>query len=415
MAAPTISSVVPASGTVGGGTSVLIVGSGFTGANAVNFGGTAASQFAVITDTQVTATTPAGSGPVAVTITTAAGTSAATAGSVFSFTPATIPSDSSAADPAISNALASGLLTMLQSATSPDAIQAQNILLRRMALEGDLVPSRIPPPLNISQIGGYINLLTTLKQPEMRTQMLAGILGVAGSSQPAGWVSNTPPLTMVAINNDRPSGASQASVPLTVLVRSDFVSGVRSAQVAAHQLGAFLPFSGSPSILPPAGGSGANPPSDILYYCGRVLALAPAAALSNPSTDPIVLVRSQGSGGAFQIGANVLGVASTPSAPKNYDAVQCTPTTSAVTALPNAAVVLLAPLLADAGFYPMSPLPTPSNSLATSWARLQNTTGLVVGTSRLGDELALLYRADVIAGSAFATMLDATWNGTAFA
>jgi hypothetical protein len=40
---------------------------------------------------------------------------------------------------------------------------------------------------------------------------------------------------------------------------------------------------------------------------------------------------------------------------------------------------------------------------------------LVAGETELGQELSLLYRQDQIAGSAYASMLTWTWNGTAFA
>ena len=44
--------------------------------------------------------------------------------------------------------------------------------------------SRIPPPRNVSEIGGYFNLLSSLNETTMREQALAGILGVAGPAQP---------------------------------------------------------------------------------------------------------------------------------------------------------------------------------------------------------------------------------------
>jgi hypothetical protein len=57
---PGISSLSPASGPVGGGTSVTIGGHDFTGATAVSFGGAAAASFAVESDTQIAAVSPPG-------------------------------------------------------------------------------------------------------------------------------------------------------------------------------------------------------------------------------------------------------------------------------------------------------------------------------------------------------------------
>lgn len=73
-AAPTVSGFSPASGPVG--TSVTVSGTGFTNASAVKFNGTSAS-YTVNSDTQVTATVPAGatSGPISVTNAGGTGTS----------------------------------------------------------------------------------------------------------------------------------------------------------------------------------------------------------------------------------------------------------------------------------------------------------------------------------------------------
>ena len=65
-AVPVVSSLSPASGTIGA--EVTITGSGFTGATGVTFN-TAASEFTVDSAFKITATVPAGAstGPVAVT------------------------------------------------------------------------------------------------------------------------------------------------------------------------------------------------------------------------------------------------------------------------------------------------------------------------------------------------------------
>ncbi len=84
---PSITSVSPASGPVPGGTPVTITGTGFTGASAVKFGAIAAASYTVNNETQITASTPASTGPgtVDVTVTTAVGTSAISAADQFTY------------------------------------------------------------------------------------------------------------------------------------------------------------------------------------------------------------------------------------------------------------------------------------------------------------------------------------------
>ncbi|WP_430391814.1 putative Ig domain-containing protein [Dyella sp. 20L07] len=84
-ALPAVTSMSPTSGPAAGGTSVTIMGTGFTGATAVAFGGTAATGYTVISATQITATAPAGSGTVDVRVTTPSGTSPATASDQFTY------------------------------------------------------------------------------------------------------------------------------------------------------------------------------------------------------------------------------------------------------------------------------------------------------------------------------------------
>ena len=83
---PTITSVSPNLGPIAGGTSVVISGSGFTGASAVTFGGTAATSFNVDTDSQITAVAPAHtSGLTDVRVTTVGGTSAIVAADGYTY------------------------------------------------------------------------------------------------------------------------------------------------------------------------------------------------------------------------------------------------------------------------------------------------------------------------------------------
>jgi hypothetical protein len=446
-APPSVTGVSPASGAAG--TTVTITGTGLTGATSVSFGSSGRATPTAVTDTRLNAVAPPGlTGTVPVTVTTPAGTSAPSSTVQFTFTtgagstggtgttgpgttspgttgPVTTvtgpvvttpaePAQGYYVDPGLSAQLVSSLVNIMQSASSPDALEAQNIILRRIALQGDVVGSRIPPPRNISEIGGYINLLTSLRQPEMRSQALAGILGVAGPTEPLGWVSNDQLLAFVTLPNDRPAGPGQPALSLTFTVRSDFSSALQIALGALHQQGCTLPIAGLPAITLPPATPGAPPPADALPYLGRTLDLATAAALVNPQADPLALVRARGTGDLFQIAAKVLAAGTTAVAPADYDALQCTASSCSVVAISQGQYVLVAPLLAMAGFYPSAPLPQPTSLTSAGWARLTNITGLVPGVTKLGDELSLLYNWGLINHSTFASALHWTWNGKTF-
>jgi hypothetical protein len=327
-------------------------------------------------------------------------------------------SGSSSGEPFPGEAFAGGFadsfLTLIQNATSGDALEAQNIILRRIALEGDVVPSRVPAPLNITQIGGYLNLLGTLEQTDMQSQVLAGILGVAGPNPPLGWLNPTTTLSFISLTNDRPEGPAQAAIPLSVPVRSDFFAGVQAALGTLHEQGCLVPFMAGPSALP-SSQTNVAAPSDPLPYLGRVLQLAGVAALSEPSTDALALVRPEGGGGEFQIAAVARGAGAESVASGNYEALVCNSSACAATALTGAKLVYLAPVLANAGFYPASPLAQPTSAQDYGWTRLTNVTGLIAGATTLGSELALLYPASTVAESVFANALGWVWNGSSFA
>src|SRR5262249_41317928 len=70
--APQVTSVSPTTGSSAGGDQVVIAGSDFTGVTAVSFGASAA-LFNFDSDVQITATSPAGTGSVDVTVTTPGG------------------------------------------------------------------------------------------------------------------------------------------------------------------------------------------------------------------------------------------------------------------------------------------------------------------------------------------------------
>jgi len=73
-APPSVKKVSPDKGPVTGGTPVTITGTGFTGAEVVKFGSSEAGGVKVVSDTTITATSPAGVGSVTISVKTPYGT-----------------------------------------------------------------------------------------------------------------------------------------------------------------------------------------------------------------------------------------------------------------------------------------------------------------------------------------------------
>ena len=84
---PKVTGADPSGGPLGGGTSVVVSGSGFTGAKAVNFGPNPATDITINSDAKITAISPAGTGAVTITITTSGGESAPSAAAQFVYAP----------------------------------------------------------------------------------------------------------------------------------------------------------------------------------------------------------------------------------------------------------------------------------------------------------------------------------------
>jgi hypothetical protein len=84
---PTVTGVNPNQGPRAGSTVVTITGTDFTGATGVRFGSNAATNVTVVSDTQITATAPAGQpgATVDVTVTTTRGTSATNSADQFTY------------------------------------------------------------------------------------------------------------------------------------------------------------------------------------------------------------------------------------------------------------------------------------------------------------------------------------------
>jgi len=321
----------------------------------------------------------------------------------------------------LASGMATALAEILRASSAPEVMQALQLLLQRPALQGDVFSSRIPVSCNITEVGGHLNLLERLGESEIRSQALAAALGVAGPNPMPGLHPSVPQLFDVLRANDRPEGPAQAAIPLRVSVRQDFVGPFDAARSLLHAAGCTLPlFSVSVPALPP-GGPGIVPghpsfPGDLLLFLGRVLRLMPTAALRDPDSDPLAIAREDGSA-ELQVVARQLdpaapeaaAVVEAPWTAWTCDATSCTESTD------DRAYLGLAPILNAAGWYQPEPESPSSLGAPGGWARWTNSTGLIPGESRYGDELELRFNRAQISASALREVLDWIWDGSVFA
>ncbi|MFA3916407.1 hypothetical protein [Ruegeria hyattellae] len=313
--------------------------------------------------------------------------------------------------------VAQAIISILETTNSPAIQRAREVIAHRLAISGDVAPSRIPPPRNITEVGGYLNLLTEYDEVEQRSRMIAAALGIAGPQINLPQPGALPPLSFVTRAQVRPVGPQQASFPLDFSLRSDFIEAFDTALVGIAARGGAMPVQSALRNLPLAGGMApADGPAQI-DLIGRLLRLAPTAALRDPAVDPLSITRPD-AGGAFQVMARVIDPAATDAgtipaedwASWQCDAAQCSEVTS------NDARFDLTPILNAAGWHQPSALSNPTTVTdAGNWSVWHNITGLVPGETRFGDELNLLYPAEAILTSPVFAQLDFVWTGSEFA
>jgi hypothetical protein len=304
------------------------------------------------------------------------------------------------------------LIQVLKISSSPEAAQAQAIMLRRLALAGDVVGSRFPAPRNITEAMGLFNYLTTLGETEMRAQALASFLGVAGPNPPLGWLPTQPKIGFVSIPNDRPSGPWQGTIPVSFQVRTDFAAALQLALQGLHDRGCALPIVAPMRPLPP---TPAAVPADVLPLLGRAFDVMPGTALRDPDTDLLAIARL--GAGPWQLIARAISAGPIGVNPAPWEAQACTPAGCSVSPSPAAGrrYAAVAPVLATAGFTPAVPGHQPTSVADMVWARFINISGLVPGVTTLGDELTLLYSQSDIAASGLIGRTGDRWNGAVFA
>ncbi|MBL8765290.1 MAG: hypothetical protein JNM07_13580 [Phycisphaerae bacterium] len=329
-----------------------------------------------------------------------------------------MPTESTPAVSAVEFAgrLVDAIVETIRSENAPELRRARELLAQRLAVAGAIPPSRIPAPANITEIGGYLNLLERYQEDELRVQALSSALGVAGRTPPPGWYASGPVRFFVT----RPQSWAGASPPGPAFareftVRSDFAAPLDAELALIRAQGAAVPIASPVRALTSFGqplGSAADP----LAALGRVLELEPAAALVDPDADPLALARPDSSS-PYRVVARQLDSAAPRAgdvAASNWLALACG-AGSCSEGGGNRTYLDLTTYLNRAGwFQPVIVLPT-SLAAPGSWNRWENRSGLVAGRSLLGDELALVYHPSEIAQSAWRDMLGLRWDGSRFA
>ena len=83
--------------------------------------------------------------------------------------------------------LLKAITQILDNEVSAEVQQLKNELLRRIVNETEVKPTRIPAPLNITEVGGYYNLISDLqakseememKKLQMQMSLIASALGL---------------------------------------------------------------------------------------------------------------------------------------------------------------------------------------------------------------------------------------------
>jgi hypothetical protein len=310
------------------------------------------------------------------------------------------------------------IVELIRSGVRPEVLEAQRVLLQRLANQGDVFPARIPAPRNITELGGYLNLLENAGLTDVRASAVASALGVAGPPPQVAALSGVVPVGFVEIANDRPSGAAQASIPPLLSLRADFAAPLQTALATLHAAGCALPLR-APRAELPANQSSGSPSLDlatVLAATGRVIEVFPGTVLVDPALDALAIARPETpvTEPLRLVARELDGGSTVPEA--SWVARRASASAASDDPAANRRYLEVAPIMQTAGWNHPSPLALPlSRTERGSLVRFINLTGLVSGETSLGAELALLYSPPAIARSSLSSLAHFVWDGSTFA
>ena len=195
---PAVTGIAPNSGPAAGGTQVTIAGTGFTGVGAVLFGGAPVASFTGVSDTQINAVSPPGSGTVDVTVITAAGgNSARNAADQFTYI---APPNVSALNPNSGPSTGGTLVTVTGTGfTGATGVTFGTVAGLRMQVVSDI----------------QIKVLSPQASPGVVDVIVTGVGGNSNVSPADQFTYLPPPPVVTGINPNRGVLAGGATVTIT--------------------------------------------------------------------------------------------------------------------------------------------------------------------------------------------------------
>ncbi len=220
---PQVGSIAPPTGSVLGGTSVAISGINFTGATAVTFGSVPATSFNILSDTQVTATSPAAQavGSVDVTVTGPNGTSSTSLADLFVYTDPPAPTVTAVSPARGSTAGGTSVTITGTGFDGATAVTFGSTPAMSFSVLSDSQITAISPP----GTAGASNVTVATANGTSATGVADQFAYAAGSSASAVGVY-TPGSGQFLLRNTDDAGAADTTVPFGPPVTGDMVTAI---------------------------------------------------------------------------------------------------------------------------------------------------------------------------------------------
>jgi len=239
---PAVSSVSPNSGSTAGGTAVTINGTNFVTGAAVTFGGRAANNVVVVSGTQITATSPAGSaGAVTVTVTNSGGQSGSLASA---FTYIAVPQLSISAGSVVFgnvavNSTSTQSITLSSTGTGPVTINSATLTGAGFTVSGATFPVTLNPGQTVTLNVQFDPTTAGAATGQLTIQSNSSTNGTAVISLSG--TGTTAPAALSALTCSSASMTGSGSDSCTVTLSAAAASGGLSVSLASSSAAVTVP------------------------------------------------------------------------------------------------------------------------------------------------------------------------------